>query len=354
MTVRARLVLRRDGFVLDAELEVPATGVTALFGPSGCGKTTLLRALAGLEKCAGGEVRVESAVWQSGAHFVPVHRRGVGFVFQESSLFPHLTVRGNLEYGLKRTPAERRRTTVDQAAGLLGVGHLLARRPAGLSGGERQRVALARALVTGPRLLLMDEPLASLDAGAKAEILPYLRRVPAELGIPALVVSHDLTEVVSLADHLVLMAQGRVLAAGPLNRMLTDPELPLASDPEASAVLAVRVLRQDTAYGLTDLEFSGGVVTVPHLDLPVGAPARLRVRARDVSLTLERQTGTSILNALPARVAALKAAGTAQVVVVLEAGEARLLARITSKSADALQLAPGRAVHAQIKSLAIL
>jgi molybdate transport system ATP-binding protein len=353
MSVRARLRLARaGGFVLDVDLAVPAQGVTALFGPSGSGKTTLLRALAGLEKCPNGQVRVDGHTWQDTDVFMPVHRRAVGYVFQEASLFSHLTVRQNLRYGHARSG--RQEVTPEQAAELLEITHLLDRRPDSLSGGERQRAALARVLAFQPRLLLLDEPLASLDAGAKAAILPSLAALPERLAIPAILVSHDLGEVVRVADHLALMESGRITAAGPLNDLLTDPEQPLAAAPDAMAVVPARVRRHDRQYGLTELEFAGGCFTVPAVDLPLGRPVRLQIRARDVSLTLARQTGTSILNVLPVTVSAVVNQSASQVAVVLEAAGQRLLAAVTRKSAEALGLQPGTRVFAQVKSLAVL
>jgi molybdate transport system ATP-binding protein len=354
MTVKARFSLTRGGFALDANLEVPGTGVTALFGPSGCGKTTLLRVMAGLEKCPGGYMKVDDQVWQDEEVFLPVHRRALGFVFQEPSLFSHLSVRGNLEYGYKRTAPDRRGADPVQAASLLGVRELLDRSPAGLSGGEKQRVALARALVTGPRLLLMDEPLASLDTAGKDAILPYLKKVPAELGVPAVFVSHDLGEVASLADHLALMNDGQVVAQGPLNELLTRTDLPLSAEPEASSVLSVCVRSHDENFGLSELEHPGGIFWVPRLALQPGEEARLRILARDVSLTLQRQEGTSILNILPARVAGLRDEDQAKVTVVLDLGPDRILARVTRRSAQALELREGRELFVQVKSLAVL
>ena len=354
MTIKARFRFRRGEFFLDADLTAPGSGITALFGPSGCGKTTLLRAMAGLTKTPGGLMKVGDRVWQDDPIFIPVHRRALGFVFQEPSLFPHLSVLENLKYGFKRTAPQRRRIGLSEAADLLGLNQLLSRRPEGLSGGERQRVALARALVTGPRLLLMDEPLASLDAGGKAEIMPYLKKIPAELGIPAILVSHDLGEVARLADHLVLMAEGCIQTAGPLNEMLTRTDLSLYRESEAAAVVSVRAKVHDQEYNLTELEFSGGIFTVPRLELDPGQPARLRIMARDVSLTLQRQAGTSILNVLPAKVLSLVDQESAQITVVLGVGEEKILARITKKSAAVLGLREGQEVFAQVKSVAVL
>ena len=355
MSVRARLRLRRGEFDLDVDLDVPGAGVTALFGRSGAGKTTLLRALAGLERCDDGYVKVGDEIWQDETRRLPVHRRPLGFVFQEPSLLPHLSVRRNLEYGWRRVPVAERRVTFADALAWLGLEPFLERRPDTLSGGERQRVAIGRALLASPRLLLMDEPLASLDAQSKAEVLPCLDRLQRELAIPVLYVSHSLDEVARIADHLAWLVDGRVRAAGPIAELLTRPDLPLAGRPEAEALVEATVVDHDTADQLTRLEFAGGSLLVPALDLPVGDAVRLRVGARDVSLTLERQSGTSILNVLPAVVTDLiDEEGGPQVTVRLESEGVALLARVTRRSARALAIAPGASVWAQVKSVAVL
>ncbi|MHC4108815.1 MAG: molybdenum ABC transporter ATP-binding protein [Planctomycetota bacterium] len=354
MTIEARFRIDRGGFVLDADLSVPARGVTALYGPTGCGKTTLLRAMAGLERSPGGFLRVADAIWQDGDRFVSPHRRPLGYVFQEASLFTHLTVRRNLEYGLRRTPAAERRLPFDEATDLLGVRPLLSRYPTGLSGGERQRVAIARALLTSPRLLLMDEPLAGVDVASRAEILPFLERLHDELEIPVIYVSHTPDEVARLADHLILMEAGQVLGTGPITEMLTRADLPLAHGADAEAIVEVRVTAHDEAYHLTYLDFPGGRFTVARRDLPTGHAVRLRIRARDVSLTLESQSGTSILNIFPARVEQVADEDPSRVTVRLDVGGSPVLSRITRKSAAALGLEPGKTVYAQVKTLALL
>ncbi|MGA7303844.1 MAG: molybdenum ABC transporter ATP-binding protein, partial [Rhodothermales bacterium] len=219
MTIDARFHIERDAFDMDVDLSVPAYGVTALFGPSGCGKTTLLRAIAGLERHSGGFLKVGDSIWQDQDVFLPPHRRPIGYVFQEASLFPHLSVRGNLDYGKKRVPDSERLLPLDQAVALLGIEPLLERKPNSLSGGERQRVAIARALAVSPRLLLMDEPLASLDLQRKQEILPYIESLRRELEIPVIYVSHLPDEVARLADHMVLLEAGRVRASGSVQEL---------------------------------------------------------------------------------------------------------------------------------------
>ncbi len=355
--IRARFQLRYPGFALDADLTLPGSGVTALFGPSGSGKTTLLRCIAGLERVPDGLLVVNGECWQEGATFLPTHRRPLGYVFQEASLFPHLDARANLEYGMRRTHAAMDRTALEHIIDLLGISALLQRRPDQLSGGERQRVAIARALAMRPRLLLMDEPLAALDRQRKLEILPYLERLHHELDIPVLYVTHAPEEVAQLADHLVLLEQGRVVASGAIGEMLVRLDLPLAHGDEAGAVIDGVVAGHDDRYHLTQLQFEGGEVSVGRVMQPLGARVRLRIHARDVSLALQRHDDSSILNILPARVMAFEAEGPAQVLVKLcagTAGQTPLLARITRKSADALSLAIGQSLYVQIKSVALM
>ncbi|RCX10119.1 molybdenum ABC transporter ATP-binding protein [Extensimonas vulgaris] len=358
--IEARFAIAYPGFTLHADLHLPGRGVTALFGASGSGKTSLLRAIAGLERHAGGHLAVNGAVWQDAQRFVPTHRRPLGYVFQEASLFAHLDVARNLDYGLRRIPAAARRVPRAQAIELLGIGHLLRRRPDTLSGGERQRVAIARALLTAPRLLLMDEPLAALDAQRKAEILPYLARLRAELDIPVLYVSHALDEVIQLADHLVLLgggrATGQVLASGPIAETLARIDLPTAQSASAAVLIEATVQDYDSAYELLRLGFAGGELLAPHpTPLAPGTRLRLQVQARDVSLALAPAPGSSILNRLPATVTGLCSADTpAHTLVRLDAGGTPLLARITRFSCDQLHLTVGMPVWAQIKAVALL
>jgi len=353
MSLQASFNLSRGDFTLDVEFELPIKGVTAIFGPSGCGKTTLLRCVAGLEQ-ASGFLRLNDKRWQDRDVFVPVHRRAVGYVFQEANLFPHLTVRGNLEFGYRRTPLADRWIDFDQAVELLGIDSLLLRYPVGLSGGERQRVAIARALLAGPQLLLLDEPLVALDLASKKAILPYLQRLWRELAIPVLYVSHDHVEVARLADHLLMLDHGRVIAQGPISEMLTRLDLPLSHEPDAEAIVDAVVVEHDPEYQLSYLEFAGGRLTVAKTGLSPGEPVRVRLQARDISLTLARQSDTSILNIFPATVTELVPETPAQILVRLDVGGAVVLARITRKSAKRLDLAIGKAVFAQVKSVALL
>jgi molybdate transport system ATP-binding protein len=357
--IQAQFQLKRPGFTLDVALDLPGRGVSALFGPSGSGKTSCLRLIAGLSRSApGGQARlcVNGEVWQDerAKVFVPVHQRALGYVFQDAQLFAHLSVAQNIGFGRARIPEKDRSVSLDQAVALLGLGALMNRAPTTLSGGERQRVAIARALATSPRVLLMDEPLAALDAARKAEILPYLATLHTELDIPVLYVSHALDEVARLADHLVLLDAGRVVASGPTSEVLVRLDLPLAHGDSAGAVITATVQSQHPQDFLSTVQFEGGCLLIPHLSTATGQPVRLRVQARDVSLTLSRQVGSSILNILPATVTALSADSPGQTMVSLSVGGTPLLARITQRSAQALNLKPGLALFAQIKGAAIL
>ena len=354
MTIKARFQIKKRDFVLDVDLNVPARGVTAVFGPSGCGKTTLLRAIAGLEQTNNGFLQVGDLLWQEGKRKVPSHKRSLGYVFQEASLFDHLNVRQNLEYGVKRVPPSERKVSTVKAIELLGIGPLLKRRTDQLSGGERQRVAIARALAVSPKILLMDEPLSALDHTRKQEIMPYLESLHDELDIPVIYVSHSPDEVARLADHLVLLEEGRVRAVGGISEMLSRLDLPLAHGDDAAVLIQATIAGHDESFGLSYLDFPGGRFTVAHKDLPLGESVRLRVAAHDVSLTLEPQSGTSILNIFSAIVDETTPEGTAQVMVRLLAGGLPMLSRITRKSASLLDLKKGKQVYAQVKSVVLL
>ena len=355
MTIAARFRVDRGAFVLDVDLHLPSRGVTALFGMSGSGKTTILRCLAGLERLAHGRVVFDGEVWQDARRFVPPHERRLGYVFQEASLFPHLTARHNLRYGWKRTPPAQRRIDEDDIVSLLDLAPLLGRYPGQLSGGERQRIALGRALLTSPRLLLLDEPLSALDQARKREILPYLERLRDELGIPMLYVSHVHEEVIRLADHLVLIEDGRARASGPLAEVLSRTDLSLAADAEASVVIQAEVLEHDERWHLSRLGFAGGELWAPRCVCAPGSVVRARVHARDVSLALEAPSDTSITNLIRATVTeVVDLPASAHALIRLDASGTPLLARIMRRSSHLLGLEPGRAVWAQIKSMAVL
>lgn len=358
--IEARFRVERDDFALDVELDLPASGITALFGHSGSGKTTCLRAMAGLERAPTGRFVLAGEVWQdeSAGLFLPTHQRSLGYVFQEASLFPHLTVLKNMTYGQKRVARKNPQATsllnLDQVTELLGIGHLLDRAPLSLSGGERQRVAIARALLTSPKLLLMDEPLAALDLKRKQEILPYLERLHDELSIPVIYVSHAPDEVARLADHLVLLEEGRVIASGPLADTLARTDLPPAFADNTGVVLQT-VLSRHEADHLSRLEFEGGAILVAQRAEAIGSRLRCRIHARDVSLTRHRPLSSSILNILPATVTAIVPADTlGHVLVQLTLGETKLLARITERSRRDLLLEVGQPVWGQIKAVALL
>ena len=356
----ARFRGQLGGFALDVGFEAPARGVTALFGPSGCGKTTVLRCVAGLHRLADGFFALGGEVWQDGAAFRPAHHRPIGYVFQEASLFDHLPVRANLLYGHRRTVGRGARESIgfDEVAGLLGLEPLLDRAPRHLSGGERQRVAIGRALLSQPKLLLMDEPLAALDRFSKDEILPYLERLHDALSVPVLYVSHDIAEVERLADHLVLLENGRATAAGPLAELQADPALPIARMPEAGVTHGATVESFDAAYGLATLALAGGRLLVPGAPEAPGTARRVRIAASDVSLARAPAAGSTILNTLPARILAAVPQDGVQIMVAIGLGDegrgARLLARVSRKSWDTLGLAPGQPVFAQIKGVALV
>jgi molybdate transport system ATP-binding protein len=359
--IEANLNLRRTDFDLDVALQLPAQGISVLFGPSGCGKTTLLRALAGLDR-ARGRFALETEVWQddSTGHWLPTHQRALGYVTQEAALFPHLDVRANLEYGRRRSGPAAKRFALDAVVDLLGIDALMQRRPSTLSGGERQRVAIARALATAPRLLLMDEPLAALDAQRKAEILPYLERLHRELALPIVYVTHAMDEVARLADHLVLLQAGRVLAAGPLSALLSRTDLPLARQDDAGVVIEADVTEHDPHYGLSRIGFAGGSLWVGETQEAIGKPVRARVLARDVSITKSRPTETSVINVLPVVLEAVEADHSTVLLKLRVSDTApaqcavRLLARITKRSCESLSLQPGDALFAQIKGVALM
>jgi molybdate transport system ATP-binding protein len=358
--IQARFRLDWPGFVLDVDLDLPARGVTALFGHSGSGKTTVLRCIAGLERAPQGHLTVDEDVWQDDGNgsevnrWRPTHRRPLGYVFQEASLFDHLTVLGNLRYGTRRSQ-DAQRVSLEQAIELLGIGHLLERKPAHLSGGERQRVSMARALALSPRLLLMDEPLAALDLKRKQEILPYLERLHRELDIPVLYVSHSPDEVARLADHIVVMAEGRAVAAGPLTDTLARLDLPIQLGEDAGVVLEGTVAERDERWHLSRVAFSGGSVWVRDGGHAVAQAVRVRILARDVSIALHPVSGSSIQNCLSAVVDEIADDHhPALSLVRLKVGDSPITARLTRRSAAGLALAPGKLVWAQIKAVALI
>ena len=352
--IELRCRLQRIDFALDVDLAMPGRGVTALVGPSGSGKTTLLRVIAGLERNVEGQLSFKGQSWQGSGVWVPPHLRRLGYVFQEASLFPHLTVLGNLRYGLTRAPATDV-AALDRAIALLGISQLLDRRPDGLSGGERQRVAIARALAASPRLLLMDEPLAALDLERKQEILPYLKRLHDELDIPMIYVTHSPEEMARLADHIIVLDSGRVVTNGPLRETLARLDLPIRLGEDRGVVFNATVGVADNEWHLARLDFDGGVLWTPDGGAPAGASVRVRVLARDVSLAREQPQHTSIQNVLPGRIDGIADdahPGLALVRVLV--GETAFLARLTRRSANDLEVGVGQDVWLQVKSVALM
>jgi molybdate transport system ATP-binding protein len=357
MNLHLQLDLARADFQVSVDVQLPAHGITVIYGPSGCGKTTLLRCVAGLEPSARGRVQVGHEIWQDDANQVrlPTHQRAVGYVFQEASLFDHLDVAGNLAYGLRRNRNHASDTVLQQALALLGIGHLLQRRSHELSGGERQRVAIARALVTQPRLLLLDEPLAALDHTRRQEVLPWLEKLRDDLNIPMLYVTHAVDEVARLADTLVVMNAGRIQANGPVADVLTQADLPVVLGEDAGALLTGIVLSIDTPWHLAQVGFAGGALWVRDSGLQVGQTVRLRVLARDVSVTLAEATQTSIQNHVPCVVDAITPeAHPSQILLRLRCGDSVLMARVTARGAHELGLQLGMPVWAQVKSVALV
>ena len=349
------LQLKRARFQLTVDISLPSTGVSVFYGHSGSGKTTLLRCIAGLERADEARITFNGETWQDSKRFVAVHRRPLGYVFQEASLFEHLKGRQNLNFALKRANAKNPGIDFHHAVELLGIADVLDRYPAEMSGGERQRVAIARALLVNPHLLLMDEPLASLDLARKKEILPYLERLKDELELPILYVTHSPDEVARLADYLVALENGQVISHGPLSDALSRLDLPIHLGEDAGAILEGRISERDLRWHLAKIEVSGGSLWFRDNGEELGSRVRIRVLARDISLALSPHTDSSILNVLPAEVMEIKTDEHAGLTLVrLQLGENVLIARISSLSASRLEIAQGKRVWAQIKSVAIV
>ncbi len=355
MRIEADIALKRGTFALDAKFESDA-GVTVLFGRSGSGKTTLLNAIAGLVRPDRGRVSIGGEVFYDSKDgtWVPVQDRRIGYVFQEGRLLPHLSVRQNLGYGRFFTPAAERYVEFDRVVALLDLGDLLHRRPHRLSGGEKQRVAIGRALLSSPRVLLMDEPLASLDAARKSEILHYVERLRDEVRIPIVYVSHAIEEVTRLADTLVLVSDGKVTGVGGVQELASRLDLRTQIGRfEGGAVIDAKVVGQDLATGLARLGFDGGELLTPDLDALVGEPVRVRIRARDVSIALEAPRAISVLNVLPGVVAEIGQDGASSADVRIAMGATSIIARVTRHSVQALRLAPGVPVFALVKAVSL-
>jgi len=346
---------RLGSFELEAAF-ASAGGITAVFGASGCGKTSLVNIIAGLIRPDFARISVGDTVLVDTARGidVPPHQRRIGYVFQEARLFPHMTVESNLAYGEWFTPKAQRYAARTQILDLLGIAHLLKRRPRDLSGGEKQRVAIGRALLASPRLLLMDEPLASLDAARKAEIMPYLERLRDEVKIPIVYVSHSVAEVMRLATDVAVLSQGKLAAFGPAAEIAQRLDLvPDDEREEGGVIIDMQVAAHDAGFDLTRLASGAGDIYVPGRLGPEGTPARVRIRARDVMLALEEPRNISALNILRGTVAEISSAGPSSVNVRLDCGGAAVVARITRHSASALGLAPGTPAFAVVKAVSV-
>ncbi len=357
--IRIDVTRKLGHFTLEAAFEADSAGITALFGRSGAGKTSIVNMLAGLLRPDRGRIEIDGRVLFDHAAGIdlPPNKRRLGYVFQESRLFPHYSVRGNLSYGMRRRDEGARKIDFDTVVEVLGIGHLLERRPRALSGGEKQRVALGRALLTSPELLLMDEPLASLDAPRKQEVLPLIEALRDRFNVPIVYVTHSMDEIVRLADTLVLIDDGRVAAVGPIEELTSRLDLrPLTGRYEAGSVIAARVAGHDESYALSLLAFPGGTFRVPRLDLPVGARLRVRIRARDVSLAIKRPEGFSDLNVFPGTVEQIgrsaEDAGAPDLDLRIDIGTP-LWVRISRRAFHDLGLAKGSSVFAVIKGTSI-
>lgn len=343
-------------FELDLSHRFALDGITALFGPSGCGKSTLLRIVAGLENRAEGRLSFGAETWVDSSKriFVPPHRRGIGYVFQDARLFPHLSVEGNLRYAARRSAHIDTPVDLDDVVAALDLRPLLPRRTGALSGGERQRVAIGRTLLSRPRLLLMDEPLAALDLQRKAEILPYIERLPTAFGLPVLYVTHAIDEVARLAGRILVLGGGRKIADGPVAEVLERLDLQSVTGRfEAGVVLTARITGHDSRFHLTRLDHHGQPIDMPMVDLPIGSAVRLRVRARDVALATVRPSHISVRNILSGTILQIQdEPDTAFAETLVDVGGANLRARITRAAVAELSLAPGMPVFALVKSIA--
>jgi len=356
--IEARFRKQAGDFQLNVDLSLPSDGITGLFGESGSGKTSLLRCIAGLDRSEG-HLTVNAETWQDEVHFIPVHQRPLAYLFQEASLFPHLSVRRNLEYGLRRVDSDRKRISLGQVIDWLGLGQLLGRDPSRLSGGERQRVAIARALLTSPALVLMDEPLSALDHRSKQEILPYLEKLHTELEIPVIYVTHSPDEIARLADHLVVLERGQVIAQGPLRETLARTDLPVRLGDDTGVVIEATITGKNSDWHLAEASFAGGELWVPDMGKACGEALRIRILARDVSIALEAHTDSSIINILPARITGIAednhpAARLVGVNIGKDESITPMVARVTGRSVDTLALSKGMSIWIQVKSVAVI
>lgn len=353
MTLTLQFSIPRRDFTIDINQQLSGDKVTAIFGPSGCGKTSLLRAIAGLDKHKNARLSVNGEVWQDQQRFLPPYQRSVGYVFQEASLFSHLNVLQNLQYGLKRVDALQRRIGLEQAIELLHIGPLLQSSVGALSGGERQRVAIARAIAVSPQILLMDEPLSAVDHSHKQQIMSYIESLHQSLTIPILYVSHSLEEVAQLSDDLLLMQRGQVSASGPTRQLLSRLDSPLSDAEDAATIIETIASGYDAHYHLSQLQFDGGVFNMAR-QFNLNDKVKLRVMAKDVSIALTEPQATSILNVFAASITAIRQQADGQSLIQLQLGEQTMLSRVTTRSVDLLKLQPGMHVFAQVKAISLL
>ncbi|MBJ7538357.1 molybdenum ABC transporter ATP-binding protein [Marinomonas transparens] len=346
----------QSGFSLDVDLHIAHTGVTALFGPSGSGKTTFLRCVAGLERSPQGTINLNNEIWQSRDFWLPTHQRPIGYVFQEASLFPHLTADENLQFAIKRANKSHAIITYDEVIALMNIEPILSQYPQQLSGGERQRVAIARALLIQPQLLLMDEPLAGLDDVLKQEILPYLEQLCRRCRIPILYVSHSLDEVIRLADYMVVLNKGKVVEQGETQNLLGTLGTSFSKYQDASVLISGTVEKQESQWTLSWMNFGSQHIVFKQGNEQLGDTVRLRVQSKDVSLSLSKHNDSSILNKLSVVVDDMEEdqQDPSMVMVRVLAESTPILARITSLSAHNLKLKKGQSLIAQIKSVAVL
>ncbi len=356
--MKARFKLSLGSFSLDAAFEAPPCGITGVLGPSGSGKTTLLRCVGGLERQVSGRFQIGERIWLDSERgvCVPAHRRSVGFVFQHANLFPHLSVRANLLYGSRRVPQRHRRFELETVVQWLGLSNLLDRRPFRLSGGEQQRVAIGRALLRSPELLLLDEPLTSLDQRARRAILPYLERLHADLEIPVLYVSHSMSEIARLADQVIWLDSGRIRETGSPQEVLSRHDLAEATHDDPRSVIETTVSAHDRQYHLSELASPLGPLFIGGLEHAIGEPVRVQIHASDVSIALDAETRHSILNVFRLDIVELREFGPGQMLVYLSLGQENdpiLVARITRKSAHRLELEPGKTIWARVKAVRV-
>lgn len=353
--IQGRFLLQRQDFCLDVDFNLPDTGVTVVFGESGSGKTTLLRCIAGLESPSKGVFKLINDHWQSQLACLPTHKRPLGFVFQDAGLLPHLNVWQNLNYAIKRCLEKPTVDQIDEVIAVMDIRGLMQRTPDQLSGGERQRVAIARALLSQPKLLLMDEPLASLDEARKNEILPYLEKIKRQYRLPIIYITHSVEEMNRLADFVILMKKGQIEYQGEALPLFSRLDASFQSGDQASVVIEGNIMAKDALYHLDEVLVGSSIIRICQSEYQPGELVRIRILAKDVSLTLSEQNDSSILNRIPVTIAEINrkdSPSTALVRVLF--GDQSLISRTTLKSIELLSLKVGDKIWAQIKSAAIL